>query len=284
MFKLFFAPICVLILVIGLSSCNDSDNENAESIVSSSDLMIQQIGDSMASIDESSGNTSGAFAAPNFTEAACSTVNFGTCGVTASGTMVKNFGGCTVLGGLVAVSGSVALTYVGTGSASCTIPMNGDSVTRIPAFTATLPASAGAYFVSALSTGQTITRTVSETFSFSNTGIRRIYTSGASSGTTVADITTSTTTDIIISGTTRVGRVINAGTLVIANNLTSAVCTVTPNNVAWTSSGCACPTSGTWTGACSSGEAISMAFTSTCGSVQTSFGAASKTLTLENCN
>ncbi len=282
MSKLFFAPLCALILVVGLSGCNDSDDENALTAGSNSDLMIQQIGESTVSLDESSGNTSGTIVRSSFLEASCSGVSFGACGATASSTVVKDFAGCTIVGGLVAVSGTVTLSYSGTGSGTCTIPANGDAVTRVPAFTASLPANAGSFSTSALSTGQTLTRTGSGTFTFSNTGIRRLYT--GPTGSAVADITTATTADILVSGTTRANRVINGGALAVTNNLTNQVCTVSPNNVAWTSTTCNCPTSGTWTGTCSTGEPVSVAFTSTCGSVDAVFGTASKTVTIDRCN
>lgn len=280
MTKLFLAHLCALILVVGLSGCSDSDDET--DVGTNSDLMLQQIGESMVSVDESSGNSSGNMAQTSFLEATCSGVSFGACGARASGTIVKDFGGCTVAGGLVTVSGTVSLTYSGTGSATCTMPMMSDSVTRVPAFTAFLPAGAGSLSALALSTGQTLTRTGSGTFSFSNSGIRHVYT--GSNGSAVADFTTATTADISISGTTRTDRVINGGLLTVTNNLNSQVCTVTPNNVAWTSAGCNCPTSGTWTGSCSTGEPISAAFTSTCGSVNTMFGTTSKTITIDRCN
>lgn len=277
--KKFFAPLVALVLVVGLSGCSDNDDDNLAG-TASSDLMIQQIGESMVSVDESSGNSNGSF---SYLEAACSGVSFGACGAITSGTLVKDFGGCTVVGGLVSVSGTVTLTYTGTGLNTCTMPMVGDSVSRVPAFTATLPASAGTVISSALSTGQTLTRTGSGTFTFSNSGIRRVY--AGSTGSAIADFTTVTTSDISISGTTRTDRVIDGGTLVVTNNLdTDETCTVSPNNVAWTSAGCSCPTSGSWTGNCSSGEPISMVFTSTCGRVNATLGTASKTLTIDRCN
>lgn len=280
MLKLFSAPLCALILVFGLSSCSNSDDDNALG-GSSSDLMIQQIGESMVSLDESSGNNNGTFARSSFLEAACSGVSFGACGAIASATAVKDFNGCTIVGGLATVSGTVTLTYSGSGSGTCTIPAIGDSVNRVPDFGATLIGNNGSFVTSALSTGQTLTRTGSGTFTFNNTGIRRVYSSG--SGNAIADITTATTADITVSGTTRTDRVVNGGTLQVTNNLTNEVCNVTPNNVAWTSSTCSCPTSGTWTGTCSTGQAVSVAFTSTCGTINTMYGTASKTVTLERC-
>ncbi|WP_409479383.1 hypothetical protein [Pseudobdellovibrio sp. HCB154] len=281
MLKLFSAPLCALILVFGLSSCSDSDDDTALT-GESSDLMVQQIGESMVSVDESSGNNNGTFTRSSFLEAACSGVSFGACGATVSATAVKDFNGCTIVNGLVTVSGTITLTYAGTGSGTCTIPAVGDSVAQVPAFTASLVGNNGSFAASALSTGQTLTRASSGTFTFANTGIRRVYTSG--SGNAIADITTLTTSDITISGTTRTNRVINGGVLQVTNNLTNEVCNVSPNNVTWTSGSCSCPTSGTWTGTCSTGQPVSVAFTSTCGSVETMYGTASKTLTIERCN
>lgn len=282
MSKLLTAPLCALILVLSLSSCSDSDDESSESLGSSSDLMIQQIGEAMVSIDESSGNSSGTVVRSSFLEASCSGASFGACGATVSNTAIKDFGGCTIAGGLVSVSGTVSLAFSGTGSATCTIPANGDSVSRIPAFTATLVGGA-AFTASALTaSGQVLTRIGASSFILNNTGVRRVYTSG--SGVILADVTTTTTSDITISGTTRTNRVVNGGALQVTNNLTSQVCTVSPNNVAWTSASCNCPTSGAWIGSCSTGEAVAVTFTSTCGSVDTAFGATSKTITIDRCN
>lgn len=282
MLKLLTAPLCALILVIGLSSCNDSDDENADSLGSSSDLTTQQVGEAMVSIDESSGNSSGTVTRSSFLEASCSGVSFAACGATVSSTAIKDFAGCTVAGGLVSVTGNVSLTFTGTGSGTCTIPSNGDSVSRIPAFTATLVGGA-AFTASALTaSGQVLTRTGASSFTLNNTGIHQVYTSA--DGDVLADVTTTTTSDITISGTTRTNRVVNGGALQITNNLTTQVCTLSPNNVEWTSASCNCPTSGVWTGSCSTGEALSVAFTSTCGSVDTMFGTTSKTLTIDRCN
>ncbi|AZZ35938.1 hypothetical protein CIK05_03730 [Bdellovibrio sp. qaytius] len=280
MFKLFFAPLGVLILVAAFSGCGNTDDNN-DGIGNSSDLTTQQIGEAMVSIDESSGNASGTVMSTNYLEASCSGASFAACGASMANAAVKNFGGCTIAGGLVSVSGTVTLSYTGTGSATCTIPASGDSVSRVPAFTATLVGGA-AFTASALSTGQILTRTGGSSFTLNNTGIRRVYTSA--SGATLADMTTMTTSDITISGTTRTDRVINGGALQVKNNLTSQVCTATPNNVAWTSMTCNCPTSGTWTGSCSTGESLSVAFSSTCGQVATTFGSTSKTLTIDRCN
>lgn len=282
MLKLFFAPLCALFLVMGLSSCSDSEDDVTALTGASSDLMVQQVGESMVSLDEASGNTSGTIVRSSFIEASCNGVSFGACGAIASATAVKNFAGCTIVGGLVSLSGTVTLTYMGSGANTCTIPGIGDSVSRVPAFTAALAGNNGSFTASALSTGQTLTRTGSGTFTFSNRGIRHVY--AASGGAAVADITTTTTADITISGTTRTDRVVDGGALQVTNNITNEVCTVSPNNVVWTSGNCSCPTSGTWTGSCSTGKALSLAFTSTCGTVNTTYGTASKTLTIDRCH
>lgn len=126
--------------------------------------MIQQIGESMVSVDESSGNNNGTFTRSSFLEAAFSGVGFGACGATASATAVKDFNGCTIVGGLATVSGTVTLTFAGAGSGTCTIPAAGDSVNRVPVFGATLVGNNGSFTTSALSTGQTLTRTGSGTW------------------------------------------------------------------------------------------------------------------------
>lgn len=288
MFKLFLKSVCALVIMMGFSACDNSDDEIMTS--ESSNLMIQQIGESMVSLDESSGNSSGTMMVNNpmaivrtsILEASCNGASFGACGATASATAVKNFNGCTIVGGLVSVSGSVSLTFAGSGANACTMPLVGDSVSRVPAFTASLPGGAGSFAMTALSTGQTLTRTASSTFAFSDSGIRRVYTAG--NGSVVADMTTSTTSDISISGTTRTDRVVNGGSIQITDNLNSQSCTVTPNNVAWTSTSCNCPTSGTWTGSCTTNESIAVEYTSTCGRVNSTIGSTSKTLTIDRCS
>lgn len=282
MSKLFYAPLCALMLVIGLSGCSKSDDDESTLTDSNSDLMVQQIGDSMTSIDESGGNNNGNFSYASFLEVSCNGVSFGACNATASATAVKEYNGCTIFGGLASVSGTVTLTYSGSGSGTCTIPMVGDSVSRVPAFTATLSGNNnGSFTASAVSTGQTLTRTGSGTFTFNNAGIHRVYTGG--NGSVIADLTTSTTSDITISGTTRMNRVVNGGAVQVVDNKTGDSCTVSPTNVTWASSTCLCPTSGAWTGTCSNGDPISITFTATCGRVDTVIGTTSRPVTLEHC-
>jgi hypothetical protein len=183
---------------------------------------------------------------------------------------------------LLSLNGTVTLTFVGTGSTSCTMPANNDMVMRVPNFTASL-VGGGTFTASSLSaSGQVLTRTGASAYTFNNTGMRRTFVTGSNQ--TFIDMTSQTTSDIIFTGNSRTNRSITSGTLQLTNNLNGQVCNVTPNTVTWTSASCNCPTSGTWTGSCSTGEAINVAFTSTCGSVGVSFGTTVKTLTLDRCN
>lgn len=293
MLKRFLAPAgAFLFVAVVLSSCSDSEDETAATSLSSNDQIVQQIGEMMISVDESSGNSSGTIVRGynnvvhpssilnSHTEATCSGVSFAAC---ASDSRVKNFGGCTLAGGLLTVDGNVTLTFVGTGAASCTMPTIGDMVMRVPAYSASLPSGAGIFTVAALTaSGQILTRTGASSYEFNNTGVRRTFT--GNNGSVALDMTTQTTSDITLTGNSRLNRTITGGSLQLTNNLNSQVCTVSPNAVTWTSANCGCPTSGTWTGSCSTGENINVAFTSTCGSVGVSFGATSKTLTLDRCN
>ncbi len=295
-----------------LISCNKKSTDTTTYSVDTTEEVGQQVGEAMASIDESGGNSNGSIAQVepaaafktfarlsgehsstskfNFAwdsivtpaqAAACSTISFGACGASIANAKVKDFTGCT-LGIGATITGTVQLAFSGTGAASCQIPATSDAVTRTPNFTIT--GARGANFkvgVPTSATGQTLTRTGVGAFSFNNTGIQRSFTTAA--GTTLLDVTTKTTSNITISGSSRASRQVTGGVLQVTNNLNSQVCTLSPSSVQWTSA-CSCPTSGSWTGSCSTGETLTIAFSSTCGSSTVTLGSDVKTVSFDRCN
>lgn len=295
-----------------LNSCNKKSDDSTSYSVDTTEEVGQQVGEAMAAVDESGGTSNGGIALIepsgayktfsrlsgennsrsklNFAwdklitpayAAACSTVTFGTCGSTVANAKVKDFSSCT-LGIGATITGSIQLAFSGSAASSCQIPNNTDSVTRTPNFTIT--GARGATFKVAVptgATGQTLTRTGGSTFTFSNSGIQRSFTTAA--GSVLLDVTTKTTSDISISGSSRASRQVTGGVLQVTNNLNGQVCTISPSSVQWTST-CNCPTSGSWTGSCSSGETLTVAFSSTCGSSTVTLGSDVKTVTLDRCN
>lgn len=264
----------------------------------------QQVGENMASIDETGGSTNGtltsneyksyekafarmsndevsksqAFAQIIFPMAeatACNATTFTTC---SASKLTRDYAGCSTAGG-GAMTGNTQLTFAGTGAASCTMPMANDYVDRVPNFTVT--GLRGATFVvSATSTGQRTTRTGASSFTFSNAGVNRKFTTPK--GTVKLDITTSTTSAIAVTGNGRNARTMSGGAMLITNNLTAVACSLTPASIAWTAS-CNCPTSGTWSGSCTDSSTLSVAFTSTCGQTTVTKDGVASTVTMDRC-
>lgn len=291
----------VLFFTIQLIFFGCKKAEESYSVDTSSEI-TQQIGDSMASVDEAGGSTNGSFSynefeaskkafarlsaheavsktvlysalIPEAQAAACNTVSFSSC---ASSKMTKIFGGCSLgLGG--SVSGDITLTF---SSGTCSMATNGNTVTRVPNFSIT--GLRGATFeVTAISGGQTISRGASSDFSFSNAGIKRKFTTPK--GTVLLDLTTTTSSAITIGGSSRTSRTMSGGGLVVADNLTSQSCTFTPTNVMWGSPTCNCPTAGRWDGSCTDGKTYRIDFSSTCGQVTLTASGSSSTVVLDRC-
>ncbi|MFZ3231916.1 MAG: hypothetical protein WA160_17040 [Pseudobdellovibrio sp.] len=272
----------------------------------------QQIGDVMASIDEI-GGTTGSIAynentfektfarlAPESnhetnksnlfkffqpdaqaTAVACSTVDFGLC---SSSAKTRTFSGCTV--GSATFSGTVNLAWTGTSSSICNLANASDTITRIPNFTVTGRRGATLAVTKTGTFGQKLTWSSgsgsNKIFALRNDGINRKFTSTAA--TVLFDQTTTTSTDLIISGNLRTGRTITAGTLRVTNNLTGQTCDYIPSNVTWTAS-CNCPTSGTWNGSCvTSGVGTTSTVTITgCGAGSYTEGTTTSTLAFDRC-
>jgi hypothetical protein len=295
-----FAIATAALFIYGCKKADQDTNYSIDSTTESA----QQVGDAMAGVDESGGNTSGSIASlelrsaektfarlsqgeaskseqlalmilPLAHAAACNTVAFNTC---SANQKVRNFADCSTAGGGT-MSGNVTLSYTGTGSATCTLPMSNDTVSRAPNFS--VNGVRGASFaVASISTGQTLTRTGATNFTFSNTGIRRTFVTPK--GTTLLDITTSTSSPVSVTGNSRNTRTLSGGTIVVLNNLTSVSCSLTPSSVSW-SSACNCPTAGSWSGTCSDATTLSVAFSNTCGESTVTKNGVVSTVTMDRC-
>lgn len=295
--------LLLILSTLFIYSCKKADTDESYSIDSTNET-AQQVGDAMASMDESGGSTSGAVASleiqsyqkafarlsagekskaenvfktlfPTAEAAACNTVAFSSC---SSSQKIRTVTGCTTAGG-GSMDGNITLTFSGSGAASCTIPGASDSVSRSPNYSIT--GLRGATFsVNATSTGHTLTRVNSTDFNFTNAGIRRTFVTPK--GTTLLDVTSATGSAISVVGTSRNNRTMSGGTLVITNNLTSVVCTLVPSAVQWTSA-CNCPTAGSWAGTCTDSSTFQVAFGSTCGETTVTKDSVATTVTMDRC-
>lgn len=205
--------------------------------------------------------------------ASCSAVRFPAC---AQGTLVKDFGGCTL--GSATYSGEVRLTF---SSPDCTLAGSGASVTHEPNYSIT--GKTGATFsVSAAGGGQRITR-AADGFVYSMPGIRRWSTSAG--GKTLTDVSSRTLADITVSGANRANRVMNGGRLELENTVAGYTVTLVPENLAWTS-GCNCAASGRLSGAvvgaAGKGKAVTVELTG-CGTANLTVDGETSAVELDRC-
>lgn len=301
--------LTLTVVTLSLLACAKNEDKKSTDIQETA----QQIGDVMASIDESSGSSSGSlisfvdqrstekmfarllpqspvnkFAAyehisqillPNAQAAACSVTNtFSSC---SSNVVTRTFGGCSI--GSATLDGTVSLTWSDSAvDTTCAIAANGHSITRVPNFTIT-GRRGGTLTVSKTgSIGQRITRDSAGSYTFTNDGIKRVI---AYQGTTLFDFTTETVgSGLTVTGVSRGGRTLSASGgagLKVTNNSSGVVCTYTPSNVTWSSS-CSCATSGSWSSTCSDGKSSSLTITG-CGTGSFSMGSESESLTFDRC-
>ncbi|MGZ3724810.1 MAG: hypothetical protein ACXWQQ_03390 [Pseudobdellovibrio sp.] len=296
-------------------SCSKKASDPVYSVNTNLEI-TQQVGETMAALDESGGAKSGdltksdfhnyekSFARIAHDEAiknptawntflpqaiadSCSNADFGTCNAVSDTTgatvyeKTRNLTGCTTVAG-GNISGDVALIFRGSGMATCTIPSSGDTTVR----TATIGINGlrGAVFgmqnVSA--NGQTMTRTsASGDYTYSDSGTTRTFTDPTS--TQLLNLTSSTSVPLVIAGATRNARTISGGTITIVNHLNSVSCDFTPTGVTWTGS-CNCPTSGSWAATCSDATTMNIAFSGTCGQVTLTTGVSTtSTVILDRC-
>jgi hypothetical protein len=221
------------------------------------------IGDSMASLDESS--SGGATTAmlpfrrvpaelkgspwrrawdavvPSAYAASCWTPTFSACN---AGVRTKDYGDCSL--GLATLSGTATLTFT---QPACTIAADGDAVTRTADLTLT-GLYGGTLEVTSPGGGQTLTRTAAG-FNYSVGGMERVLTGPG--GRKLVDIVTSTTAPIVVTGSSRADLTIVSGTFVLDHKLAGYKVTLTADNLAWTST-CNCASSGTLTGMVAGGK------------------------------
>jgi hypothetical protein len=286
----YILPLIPLLLLIGCAEDEEVDIQET----------AQQIGDVMASVDESGGTSNGTmvmmeshqrfiarrekdiFSAPySFLNSlglypkaqavACKDTAFTACN--GSSQKVRDLSGCTING--ATFTGDVTLQF---SDAACVLNSNGDTVDREPNFTVT--GRRGAVLtVSKVGNGQRITRgATASDFTFSNDGIRRVFTLASR---TLFDYTTSTTSDITVTGSSRSDRVMTGGQLRVTNNDSGVSCNYAPSNVTWTSS-CNCATSGSWAGTCSDGKTTSVVITG-CGTGSITIGEDTEALSFDRC-
>ncbi len=295
-FFLSFVTFFSIFSAILATSCAEDEDGSATDISESG----QQIGDAMASVDEA-GGSSGSLAIlestrrvyarlspgdlrdswiqsslfPNAFAASCSGAStFGSC---TSNVITRTLGSCTV--GLATFNGTVTLTFVDAASDStCQMTSSGHSVTRVPSFTVTGRRGATLTVSKTGTSGQVITKGSGSSFTFTNDGIRRVFTKD---GSTLFDFTTQTTSGITVTGTSRASRTMSGGNLRVTNNLTSVTCDYVPTGVTWVST-CNCPTSGSWSGSCSDGKTTSLAITG-CGAGTLTVGSDTEAFTFDRC-
>lgn len=273
-----------------------------DDLTSAADIQetAQQIGDVMASLDESGGNANGSMAfmegqrkfmarkekqLPRNTvqdvfdlftpiksvqAVGCEQTSFSAC---SSSTRVRDLNGCNI--GSAVFSGTITLNF---SNASCLMSSTNDRVDRTPNFTVEGRRQATLTSTKVGSFGQRIEKTGTNSFVLSNDGVRRVFTA---SGVDLFDFTTRTTSNIIVTGTTRADRVMSGGTLRVTNNKSTVTCDYSPNNVRWSST-CNCASSGSWTGTCSNGNSSDLTITG-CGRATFTMNDSTEDLEFDRC-
>ena len=267
-----------------LFSCNNDNNAASDE----NNEAAQQIGDTMAAMDET-GGSNGEIAfqesdqriferlSPKDVQLpfwkrfisneayAVSCLNASTFGACDDNVIIHTFDDCTLL--LARFDGTVSLTW-GQTSNDCQLQVEGDTITREPEYTVTGLRGAELSVSKTGSVGQRLEWTDGDgndkVFKFTNDGIRRKFTTPA--GATLLDFTTKTDEAITITGTKRSNRVVNGGKLKVTNNKTDISCQYTPVDVSWSLT-CNCATSGAWTATCSDGTEASLDITG-CGTAE----------------
>ncbi len=280
-----------LVMVL-LTSC-----EKEQSLLDDIELG-QQLGSTMAAIDAGSGSDTGAFALlkrnkktfarykvgePRFSifpkayAASCASAStFSSC---TNNVIARDFDNCTV--GSVSFSGNISITFDdGVTDNTCRLDSDGDTVTLDPDFIMTGRRNATLNVEKSGTIGQRITRVSTNTYEFTNDGIRRYF---SLSGEILFDYSARTTSALTITGENRANRVLNGGVLQVTNNSTGGTCNMTPNNLTWDGSGsCNCPVSGNWSGSCSDERTITLTVNS-CGSATMDVSGETQTVNFDGC-
>lgn len=299
-------PILFLVTSVMFFGCKKAEVTTAADIQETA----QQIGDVMASVDESGGST-GSIASmkdsermqnsvrqsfqrfapgelsenmiaklflPDAQAAACGGTGFSSC---SGSSIVRSYNGCTV--GSATFSGDVTLTW-SNGNTACSMGTTpGARITRIPNFTVTGRRSASLTVSKTGTIGQRIELVtaagLNSAVKFSDDGITRVFSIGS---TVLFNQTSATSGDITVTGTSRSNRVMSGGSLNVTNNLTSVVCNYVPTNVTWSGGTCNCPTMGSWSGSCSNGKTTTLEITG-CGTANYTEGTDIEAVTFDRC-
>jgi len=269
----------------------------------------QQIADVMASIDESGGSAGSlafgqmkvshermyarlagdeslvdrvlAKVLPSANASLCSSPSlFSSC---SSNLITRDFGGCSIGFSGITISGNVTLTWDDAlVNNTCLMASSGHSVTRDPNFIISGRRGATLTVSKSGSVGQRVTYNGGSVFTFTNDGIRRVF-SGALGAT--FDYTTSTTgSGLTVTGSARNGRVLSStggAALRVLNNNTGVSCNYVPASVTWTDT-CNCAVSGSWAGSCSDGRSPSLRINS-CGKGTFSNGTENVDVSFDRC-
>lgn len=211
---------------------------------------------------------------PTAEAAACWPSTFSAC---TGGTRTRTFDSCTL--GIATLDGAVTLSF--TRNALCIVATAGDAVTRNADFTLTGPFG-GTLAVSSANGGQTLTKTATG-FEYTVQGMKRVLTGPG--GHTLFDVSTRTTSPIVITGSSRADLVIVSGTLEVSHNLAGYKVSLTPQNLAW-SSNCNCAVSGSLTGTIAGGrldgKSATVALTG-CGQADLTIDGDSQNVILDRC-
>ena len=295
---LFFAVTASLFA----SSCGDPPSNS-----SSDSLQVAlQLGEVMASIDElgGTGGTLGSMEPylqklderlskkpflpeliPSAHAAVCTQAGTFQACTPLNRTTIRDFSGCTI--GSSTLKGTITLTWSGSGT-GCqlgTPVADTSAITRKPKFTIT--SSSGSVYSVDLAPGATYGQKAVYSSGSGSTAVYRFSTDGIrctlvdSSGISRAELTMTTVSVLIITGSSRVPRVLSGGTIRIRNNVNDVTCDFTPSNVTWSGT-CNCPVSGSWTATCSSGPAVALTLGG-CGTAVLNTGGLNQNVTFDRC-
>jgi hypothetical protein len=211
---------------------------------------------------------------PEAYAASCWQSTFGPC---TAGARTRQFGDCTL--GAATIDGQVTLAF--SQPALCTVIAAGDSVTRTADITLTGPFG-GTLEVTSPGGGQTLTKTA-DGFTYAVLGMERVLTSAGNRK--LFDISTRTTSPLVVTGSSRADLEIVSGTLEVTHNLAGYTVTLAADKLAW-SSACNCAVSGTLTGSVEggklSGKSASVQLTG-CGQAQVTVDGDTENVTLDRC-
>jgi len=204
----------------------------------------------------------------------CAAASFSTC---ETGARTRTFADCSL--GAATLDGSVALAF--SSSPLCVLATAGQSVTRTANFTLT-GLYGGTLTVTSPGGGQTLTKTATG-FEYTVGGMERVLKGAA--GRTLADVSTTTTEPIVITGRSRADLVVVSGALQVTHHLADYAVTLRPDNLAW-SSHCTCAVSGSLSGTVSGGKHDGKSASMTlqgCGEAEVTIAGETSDITLDRC-